>query len=150
MADAWFPKDYCDEVMPDDRESANAWLIKTASGTICIDAPTPWDGEPIPLSDGEIVKFSTRTDYGRAKLTFASDGSWTVDHPMPKDAQQVCAMLGWQSETLSKSVEGVVDLLREIGEADGEFVLAYYTFADAPDQRFDAATQSFVEVKAFR
>jgi hypothetical protein len=48
------------------------------------------------LRDGEVVKFCSVTPHGSAILTLKSERQWSVDRPMPKEAEQVCAINGWQ------------------------------------------------------
>lgn len=142
--DAWFPEEYCDEVMPADRESANAWLLKMADGSICLDACEMGD-DPRPLADGEIVKFSTRTDYGQTTLHLFGDGSFSIDDAMPEKAEQCCVMHGWQTETLSTDVNELVSQLKDAGGDPDDYNVSFYTFSDSIPLRFDAKSAAFVQ-----
>ncbi len=143
----FYPTEYVDEVMPDGRESANAWLIKRADGAICLDAPTPFEGEMRPLVDGEIVKFTTCQSFGKASLVWRSPTDFDLSEPMPEGAKQCCALNGWQMETLSDNVDELARLLGEAGADPGDaFTVAFYTYSHGDlALRLDAATGTFVE-----
>lgn len=142
----WTPELYCDETSPPPRATPTEWIV-LRDGVACLDqADDADDAEPRRLEPDEIVMFLRLTDFGEATLLFAGDGTHVVDPPMPEGASSVCALMGWQADTLSDDVAGVVAALRELGEADGEYRLSYYDFSPPIAWRFDAATQSFAEI----
>lgn len=152
LREGWLPEIYCDEVTPPPRATPDAWLTRRADGTpaLASDDPVAAEDEPgdtaASLVDGEAVPFTRLADHGRATLAIRPDGSWSVSAPMPAAAEQVCALDGFQSETLSGSVEEVVEALQELlgDDAAGDYALSYYTYEKAVVFRFDAAAAAFV------
>ena len=86
---------------------------------------------------------SSTTIYGTGDLTINSDRTWSVDPPMPPEAEIVCALMGWQSETLSLSVDECVAALREADAEPGQYTLSYYSWSVDQAFTFNAATRSF-------
>jgi hypothetical protein len=149
MADAWFPCDYVDEMMPADRASPDDWIAVMKGGHGLVSAEGPYDGQPPrPLADGEIVTFMSRTDYGSAVLTMHEDGTWAVSSEMPEGAEQVCAMDGWQTDSLATNVEECVANIRDYGGGPGTYRLSYYTFSEPIAFEFGASTGKFKEIGA--
>jgi hypothetical protein len=153
----WWPYALMDEAMPAGRDNPDAWLDTLPDGRPFL-AGGDDDGrlESQPLADGERVEFIRCDTYGQAELVIRRDGSWSVETPMPPEAEQVCALGGWQVDSLAETVEDCVDRLKEeIGPlcdgpdlfdgADGsrEFDLSYYTFSEPIPFRFDAARRTF-------
>lgn len=146
----WAPSDYVDEVALKMRDSPEAWLERRGDGSFAV-APA-YEGlqaEPrVPLSDGEIVSFISNTDYGLANLTINADGTWSVDGPMPSDAQQRCVLLGWQWASLADSVEEcAASMIEYAAEPADDYPIAYYTSSGPMNFRFDAATTKFERVQ---
>ena len=145
---AYFPQELCDEIMPQDRPTPDAWIAVLDDGAPALDIRDLWDeplGECRPLKDGDVIKFVSRTDYGIATLTLRAD-DFAVDAPMPSDAEQCCILDGLQSETLATGVEECVRLLRDYGAEPDDYRISYYTFDDGVLYRFDAATRHFDKI----
>jgi hypothetical protein len=149
---AYFPQELCDEIMPPDRPTREAWIEVlddgTPAGLAALDIRQLWDeppGECRHLADGDIVKFVSRTDYGVATLTLTDEG-FMVSEPMPADAEQCCILDGLQAETLAGDVEECVGLLRDYGAEPDDYRISYYTFDDGLPYRFDAATRHFDQI----
>lgn len=139
----WLPAEYMDEVVPPLRASADAWIVVLDDGAPCLAGEVDGGIAPRQLVDGEAVGFQTCTDYGEATLTIAEDGSYTIKPPMPPEAQQVMAF--GDLESMSPTIDELVTFLKHDGQLEpGEVRLFYYTWADAPALRFDAASRKFV------
>lgn len=143
----WSPERYCDEVAPEPRDSPDHWITSLEDGAPALAAPNDWDEcSPIRLNDGDVVGFVSYTNYGQAELILEADGTHSIDRAMPAEAELVCALWGWQSETLSSTPDEVAKKLRELDATPGDYVLAYYTYSHEQPFVFDAATRSFRRV----
>lgn len=146
----WFPFDYMDEVMPAGRPGADAWIATLDDSAPALANLDEGEAPERGLRDGDLVNFVTCATYAIATLTIAADGSFAVDATMPIEAEHVCALNGYQAETLSDSVAGVVkeliELVEEVHQAAGEYPIAYYTYSAALPHRFDAAQRRFLPV----
>jgi hypothetical protein len=141
----WIPTEMIDEVNPPLRSSPDDWITSLDDGAPALDNES--DDErmpPMKLQDGQVVGFTSVTNYGAAQLVIRSPTDWTANPPMPAAARQVCAMLGWQLESLAGSVDGCVQniMADEQGEP-GEYELSYFTWSDDIPHRFDARTRHF-------
>lgn len=140
MKTGYVPELYCDETSPPPRDTPDAWIVTLASGEPALDG----DDEQISaLLDGDVVEFLAVTDHGRATLRIDAAGDWQVDPLMPAEATSVCALYGYQADTLSPDINGGVDALKEMG-GSGEFTLSYYSWSEPMKHRFDASKLSFI------
>ena len=150
----WIPFEYVDEGPCDLRDTPAAWLVNISDGATCLDTPDTWsgdDGEAAPptlIKDGEIVQFLQFRKIGEATLILAEDGCWTVDNAMPPEANGAAAMHGWQYETASDDLAGVVDALKKYGAEPGEYLISYHFWSDRIALRYDAPSRSFARVEA--
>jgi hypothetical protein len=83
------------------------------------------------------------TPHGSAILTLWAKRQWSVDNPMPQFAEQVCALNGWQVESLATSVEECAEALFDYDAEPGEYELSYYTWSDGIPFVFDGARRTF-------
>jgi hypothetical protein len=146
---AYFPQDLVDEIMPPDRPTPDAWIVDLDDGAPALDlrfSPDEANSNCRALKDGDHVIFVSRSDYGVWPLKLTAEG-YTVDVPMPSEANTCCILGGFQAETLATSLEECVRLLREyVGdsfEPDDVFEVFYYAFDDGVPYRFDAAARHF-------
>lgn len=142
----WLPSDLMDEMIPTPRSTPDAWIASLNDGAPALDwGDDGEDGRPKGpmLKDGDVVNFQSCTKYGEAVLTFRAAADWSVDRPMPPEAKQVCAMRGWQTDSLASTVEECVENLIEHEAEPGEYELSYFTWSDDIPHRFDAKTRSF-------
>ena len=72
-----------------------------------------------------------------------TERQWSVDSPMPPEAEQVCAINGWQIESLALSVEECAEALFDYDAEPGDYELSYYTWSDGIPFVFDAAARTF-------
>jgi hypothetical protein len=154
MSDAldvkWFPQDYCDEVMPEGRDSPAAWIGALDDGAPAIakaftDSDQQWRRR---LSDGDIVEFVTLTNHGSGNVNIRADGTWTAD-PMPA-AANTCCFPDCCVETLGSTIEESVEQLFEFVEPDevaGYNLIVFSAWSGAIPFRFEASTKSFIQVK---
>ncbi len=78
-----------------------------------------------------------------ATLTFIdADGGYKVEPPAPEGAEQV--MVVGDPETMADGVAGLVEMLRETGDADegDRHALTFYTWSDEV-WSFDAENRKF-------
>lgn len=149
----WLPSEYQDEITPALRPSPNEWIVSLDDGAPALAAC--WeDGDqdnlyahPWRLTDGQIVQFDHLIDHGSATLTVNADGSFTVNRPMPTEANFVRS----DFENADDSVENLVKRggsgwHSEEGLAVGEHDLDYYQWSEDIPFRFDAATRSFQRI----
>ena len=144
-ADAWFPEEYCDEVMPADRSSPTAWVERHGDGwrIAPIEDNDSCDQTGMPITDGEIVSFVSRTDHGDATLTLKADGTWSVDRAMPPGADQVYL----PCENIAASVEELVEQMRESSDFQpDDYEISYACWSDGIAFRFDASAGVFERV----
>jgi hypothetical protein len=127
--------------MPADRATPNDWLANL-DGAPGLDMN---DDRVERLTDGQIVKFTRRFDYGETELHVDKAGI-RVDQPMPAGADQCCVLDGLQAETLADSVEEMIKLVEELDLPEDSYRVTYYRFESALPFRFDAATKSFQPV----
>lgn len=142
----WFPSEYCDEVMPSARASADAWIVESG-GKHYLAPCDPCDGAEVGplLADGDVIEFTTCEVH--AEIGFAlRAGKPVFALPPPPGFEQCCVMNGWQMETLATDVDEMISMLREADGGDGDYVASFYTFADAGPFRFDAGKRSFEKV----
>jgi hypothetical protein len=122
----WLPYDLMDEMIPPPRNSPDDWIGSLDDGAPAIIADVD-DGRTAEkiclLHDGDTVKF--------------------VDSPMPPEAEQVCAINGWQIESLANSVEECAAALLDYDAEPGDYELSYYTWSDGIPFVFDAAARTF-------
>jgi hypothetical protein len=99
-AQTWLPYDLMGEMIPPPpRNSPDDWIDSLDDGAPAIIAGVGHGGTAQKiciLRDGEVVKFCSMTPHGSAILTLKSERQWSVDRPMPQEAEQVCAINGWQ------------------------------------------------------
>lgn len=140
----WYVADYADEVMPPPQDSPDGWIVSLEDGAPGLRGCEPGD-PPRPLSDGDRIGFMYCDTFGSAELMIRADGAWTVSAPMPDQAKQVCALGGWQADSLAETLDGCVEQIKEaLGPGEEEsFDLSYYTYSEAFPFRFDAASRSF-------
>lgn len=158
------PAIYLDERTPPPRPTPDDWIVDHEGGpalatgwTLTGDAD--FDGQPVPLDDGEIVRFERLIDYGSAMLEAiqqCEDGEGTHEiiptRDMPPGASNV--MIAGEPDSLS---DGVQEIISNIGwnPSDYPVELHYYDWRDEPPLRFDAVARKFVpatdaEIKAKR
>lgn len=141
----WWPSDYLDESMPDGRPSPDDWIAALDDGAPALVGPYGEDSDKedmVALADGETVSFSRYQGHGQATLILDRDGSFSVDLPMP--AQAECVWVIGDVDTLDGDVENLAACLHDAGEV-GLVELEYYSFPETTF-RFDAATRAFVAV----
>jgi hypothetical protein len=95
------------------------------------------------LRAGDIIRFTSCASYGNATLTLKPGGEWHADREMPREAENVCALNGWQLDSLAPSVDECVEALFEAGAEPDQYELSYYTWSNGIPFLFDAATLSF-------
>jgi hypothetical protein len=61
----------------------------------------------------------------------------------PQEAEQVCAINGWQIESLAASVEECAEALFDYDAEPGNYELSYYTWSDDIPFIFDGARRAF-------
>jgi hypothetical protein len=142
----WLPYDLMDEMTPAPRNSPDDWVGSLDDGAAAIIAGV--DGARTAekiclLRDGDNVKFCSMTPHGSAILTLRTERQWSVDSPMPAAAEQVCAINGWQIESLATSVEECAEALFDYDAEPGDYTLSYYTWSDGIPFIFDAASRTF-------
>jgi hypothetical protein len=145
----WLPSDLMDEMIPPPRPSPDAWITSFDDGAPALDRGEDDEtGRPrrSPLKDGEIVNFQSCTHYGCATLTLKAGREWSVDRPMPPEAENVCAMEGWQIDTLAPDVEGCAQALFDTDAEPDDYELSYYTWSADIPHRFDIASRKFKPV----
>ena len=145
-AQTWLPYDLMDEMIPPPRNSPDDWIGALDDGAPAIIAGVGHGGTAQKiciLRDGEIVKFCSMTPHGSAILTLKSERQWSVDRPMPQEAEQVCAINGWQIESLAHSVEECAETLFDYEAEPGDYELSYHTWSDGIPFIFDAANRTF-------
>ena len=69
---------------------------------------------------------------------------------MPREAENVCALNGWQLDSLALSVEECIEALRDAGAEPDEYELSYYTWSDGIAFVFDLTSRSFEQLPAAR
>lgn len=147
MADvplSYLPTDLMDEVIPTPRASPDDWIVTGPDGAAMLaQGADDDDADPAPLTDWEAVWFSVHHDYGTATLIVSEDGSWTVDREPPDGVTHICALMGWQAETISTSVADCARCLREAGAGAGEATLAYSHWS-SEWYIFDPTTRRFI------
>jgi len=134
----WYPADYMDEIMPDPRASAEAWVIEHA-GSFALAAADD-ENQPMPIVDGETVEFVTCQEFGTSILHFTKSGP-TLEAPWPEGAAQ-CVIMG-DPETMGYGLDETVKFLIENDYDEDEYLIAFYTYSNIIRLRFDAATRSF-------
>ena len=142
----WLPADLMDEMIPPPRNSPDDWVGSLDDGAPAIIAGVDDGGtaEKICLlRDGDTVKFCSMTAHGSAILTLKTERQWSVDRAMPPEAEQVCAINGWQIESLALSVEECAEALFDYDAAPGDYELSYYTWSDGIPFTFNAAARTF-------
>lgn len=141
----WLPSELMDEMIPPTRPTPDAWIASLDDGAPALDNGGEDDERRLTkLQDGQIVSFQSLTDHGTAELTIRSATDWTANPSMPAAAKQVCAMNGWQIDSLSTSVAECVQAIMENEQGQpGEYELSYHTWSDDIPHRFDAKTRSF-------
>ena len=82
----WLPSELADEMGPMPRKSPDDWVTSLDDGAPALDNDSDGIDRPSRLSDGQIVKFISLTDHGRATLIIRSDTDWTAAPPMPTEA----------------------------------------------------------------
>ena len=145
-ATKWLPADLMDEMIPPPRNSPNDWVGSLDDGAAAIIAGADDGGSAEKiclLRDGDVVKFCSMTRHGSAILTLMAERQWSVDTPMPKEAEQVCAINGWQVKSLALSVEECAEALFDYDAEPGDYELSYYTWSDGIPFVFDAAVRTF-------
>jgi hypothetical protein len=129
----WLPARYQDEVIPPPRESPSAWVI-TLPGDAYAIAPIEdgCDRDPWILREGDVIEFDWTVDLGDGQLAIAADGSWELDigeAPQPPEGAHLCVLAGGEIDSLSDSVETLVEGLA--GD-DGVFDIDFYAWSKAP------------------
>ena len=139
----WLPSDLMDEISPPPRISPDHWITSLDDGAAALDSGEDGETESPALKDGQTVNFLSLTKYGEAILMFRSAADWSVDRPLPPEAQQVCVMQGWQTDSLQTRAKECVESLTRADAEAGEYELSYFTWSDDIPHRFDAKTRSF-------
>jgi hypothetical protein len=141
----WLPSELMDEMIPPTRPLPDSWIASLDDGAPALDNGGEDDDRRLTrLQDGQVVGFRSLTDHGNVALTIRSETDWTADPPMPPEAKQVCAMQGWQIDSLANSVEECVQALVEHEQGGpGEYELSYYTWSGDIPHRFDAKARTF-------
>ena len=137
---AWYPRDYCDETVPDSRESAQAWIERHGDGwrVAPLEPNNPESFHLGMLTDGDSVVFMSREDLGSATLTVAEDGTWSVDRDPPPEANTVNCEINL---SIAESLSAVVADLKGMECFDpGESYHLDYSAWTPHTYRFDAAT----------
>jgi hypothetical protein len=62
---------------------------------------------------------------------------------MPAEAENVCAMQGWQIDSLAPSISECAEALFDADAEPDDYDLSYYTWSNDIPHRFDAKTRCF-------
>lgn len=146
---AWWPLDYCDEVMPKGRASPDAWIVDV-NGVAMLGPIEDGDQPVTPLGDGDITKFTSCVTHANIGLTLLAPDGHRFDADPPASFGQCCILNGLQSETLEENIPAMIALLREAMADTGEteYLASFYTYDDGAPYRFIAAERRFEKVTA--
>lgn len=145
---AWWPQDYCDEIMPKGRASPDAWIVDH-DGVAML---APWEDHDLPVTpigDGEIIKFVSCVTHANIGLILTADGH-KFDTEPPAQFGQCCILDGFQSETLAPDIPSMIQFLRKMQDETDEleYIASFYTYDDGAPYRFIAAERRFEKVSA--
>lgn len=133
----WLPTDYSDEVIPPPRVSPTAWVVPQADGSWEMAANEIADyPQPIPLVEGQIVSFQWTEDFGTAELCFETDGTFTLDcdEPRAPDGGHMNVAIDGDWETVSPSVEELVENIRNGGDSEGVETISFFAWSTRSDR----------------
>ncbi|MBW4089929.1 MAG: hypothetical protein HIU82_02300 [Proteobacteria bacterium] len=142
----WVPAGHVDETSPPPRPTPDDWIVRLADDGAPALAGAEEDDEPTRLCDGETVLFAWNEQHGYAVLTFAEDGTWHVDRPMPPHPEggRMYVAMGRDWETMTDALDNFVRDLRGHEAATGPHRLSYFAWSDVDVPFvFHEATKSF-------
>jgi hypothetical protein len=128
----YLPSSYQDESIPAPRPHPSDW-IKGPTGDLwelfSTDENDP-EADSIKVAPGDIVAFQYCIHYGYFELTVNSDGTYSLENPIPEEAEYF--RIWFDSDTLSESIEDLI-ANSDLTPGDKETVEAYYW---SPDERW--------------
>lgn len=126
MSEKWLPADYQDEMIPELRDSPDDWIAPGCAALAAADE----DCDPLPLTDGEIIKFDWCVGLGRGVITVIDSDTWTcdVDIPSAPDGSHLCIRVIGDD----RIADGPADLAQQMiidGDGPGSYEVTFYAWS---------------------
>lgn len=126
MSKKWLPADYQDEMIPDLRDSPDDWIAPGCAALAAADE----ECDPMPLTEGEVVKFDWCVSLGRNRITVTDSDTWTCDAdiPSPPEGGDLCIRVIGDD----RIVDSADDLARQViidGDGPGSYEISIYAWS---------------------
>lgn len=102
----YLPEDFTDENCPPPQASCEAFAIRMNNGVWRLRHPETQKELERALAPGDVIRFCAFRDYPTRQLTVETDGTWSLDAPVPDDATHF--MIDGDADTLGVTINEIV------------------------------------------